>query len=365
MASRNRLERKGYRKGYRSGRRYGYHLGRCQAVTDQQQSRITAPRNIKVLYVTSGLGAPYEAIDQSVSAALKRVVAQAETVLPDEESAMRLEQYRPDLLLTVHGLNMPEQTLLKARELAVKSALWWADDPYHHDLARQIAPRFDYVFTNEANCAEMYRQLGCKHVGYLPLGTDPIAFRPNQVGPFDFIDICFIGSAFANRVAFIDSIASYLAEKKTLISGYWWERLANYELLKKHIAPHWLGPEETAYCYNRAKIAVNLHRAHEGLQDLRGEQLAAVSVNPRTFDISACGALQLTDMRGELANLYIPGEEVITYATPEEFVEKAEYYLRNEDERYNIAFRGFKRTMSDHTYDRRIAAMLDAIFGAQ
>ncbi|MGM0882785.1 MAG: glycosyltransferase family protein [Bacillota bacterium] len=57
------------------------------------------------------------------------------------------------------------------------------------------------------------------------------------------------------------------------------------------------------------------------------------------FEIAACGTLQLTDIRADLDRFYTPGEEIVTYASPQEMIEKNEYYLHHEHERQTIALR--------------------------
>jgi len=90
--------------------------------------------------------------------------------------------------------------------------------------------------------------------------------------------------------------------------------------------------------------------------------LPAESINPRTFEISACGALQLTDVRGDLPDHYTPGLQLDTYASAAELREKLEHYLHREEERRQMALRGLQRTLQEHTYSRRLKLLLDIIF---
>jgi spore maturation protein CgeB len=98
-----------------------------------------------------------------------------------------------------------------------------------------------------------------------------------------------------------------------------------------------------------------MHRASVDQTYNRNSQgVGARSLNPRTFEINACGALQLTDVRSDLAEFYKPGEEIETYSSAKELVEKCEYYLNHEDKRQAIAMRGMIRTMNEHTYHHRL-----------
>jgi spore maturation protein CgeB len=88
----------------------------------------------------------------------------------------------------------------------------------------------------------------------------------------------------------------------------------------------------------------------------------AVSPNPRTFEIASCATLQLTDIRDDLVSFYTPDVDIVTYSSPQEMVEKIEYYLIHEDERREIAIRGMERTLRQHTYAIRLDTMLNLLY---
>ncbi|MNM65500.1 Spore protein YkvP [compost metagenome] len=111
-------------------------------------------------------------------------------------------------------------------------------------------------------------------------------------------------------------------------------------------------------------MVINLHRAHDDdTINNNAVKLSADSPNPRTFEISASGTLQLIDQRADLARFYKPGVEIETYESPQELLEKVDFYLTHEKERRDIALRGLERTYAEHTYSHRINEMLSVIFG--
>ncbi|PGZ93589.1 spore maturation protein cgeB, partial [Bacillus pseudomycoides] len=232
------------------------------------------------------------------------------------------------------------------------------------DLTQVIAPHYDFVFTLEKNCLSFYKSLGCQKVYYLPLAADPDIFHPKSVDAKYQTDILFIGVAFSNRLRFFDTIADYLSRKNVLFLGLDWHKLKNYHLLKQKIGKNaWTLPEETANYYNGAKIVINMHRPiHDPTINRNKIKLPALSLNPRTFEISACGAFQLTDIRPELENFYSPGYDIATYTTPNELMHKIDYYLSHEDERKIIATRGLNKTQTNHTFSHRISQLLNIIF---
>ncbi len=82
--------------------------------------------------------------------------------------------------------------------------------------------------------------------------------------------------------------------------------------------------------------------------------------NLRLFEATGVGACLLTDWKENMAELFEPDVEAVTYRSVEECVEKAQYLLAHEDERRKVAAAGQRRTLSDHTYAQR-AEQLDRL----
>jgi hypothetical protein len=80
------------------------------------------------------------------------------------------------------------------------------------------------------------------------------------------------------------------------------------------------------------------------------------------FEGAACGAMLLTDaVKNGLSDLFIPGEELVTYEDDDDLMTKLRHYLEHEEERARIAEAGYARTHSEHTYERRAQSILDTI----
>ncbi|MDF2721380.1 MAG: spore maturation protein cgeB [Paenibacillus sp.] len=363
MPIKKRAGHLGWEDGYHTGLQEGQRLGRCELI--RRQTAFAAPVRVqRVLYVRTGLWA-YEPLDQGVIDALQQLVREVRIASPTDDAVAAAQQFRPDLVLSLNSVECFPVTQVEAiRRLGIRTAVWFTDDPYFIDVTKRIAPHYDYVFTLEEACISIYAQAGCKQAHHLPFGVNTAFYKPMQAEAALASDICFIGSAFHNRAAFFDRIASYLQTKKIIIAGYWWERLAHFDKLSSQIRNGvWISPDETAAIYNKAKIVVNLHRAIDDETNQNVDRAPAHSVNPRSFEISGCAALQLTDARQSLPSFYTPGEEVVTYGSPEEFIEKAEHYLNHEEDRQAVALRGYARTMREHTYPRRVAQLLSVVFG--
>lgn len=343
---------------YRQGWGEGYRYGGARAIMERTAIPVAPRVMLRVLYVQQG----FESVDQGLIRALRILTGELEVTGP-EEMLQKAEQYRPDLVLVLNAMhNFPAEhshQIDLIRSWGIRTAVWFVDDPYFTDQSLPLAKHYDYVFTHELSCVPFYREGGCNEVHYLPLAADPEMFAPMQTPRSHQSDVCFIGSAFWNRVALFDELAPYLAHKKLVLAGGLWNRLSRLDLLQPQIREGWVEQKETRIYYNGAKIVINLHRPTEiGQDNANSLNLPGLSINPRTYEIAACGALQITDVREDLYQHYRPGYDIETFASAEELRSKIDYYLEHEQERIQMAWRSLWTTRQRHSYTDRVARML-------
>jgi spore maturation protein CgeB len=352
---------RGRNDGFRSGWLEGWRHGAAKGIDEVIQQVAHAPSKARILYVPQG----FEAIDQGVIAALQIEVAEVR-IAPASEMRLQAAQYRPDAVLVMNGLHVfpPDhlEQIDEIRGMGIPTVIWFVDDPYVTDVTVSIAPRYDYVFTHERSCIRLYQSLGCEQVYHLPLAAHYELFKPMAVPQQYRTDICFIGIAFWNRVELFDQIAPYLQDKRVLIGGKLWDRMNQFSKVSQFVHDGWIEVPETVKYYNGAKIVINLHRTTEaGKDNLNGINWPAESINPRTFEMAACGTLQLTDMRSELSEHFSIGTEIAVFNDAEQLIQQLDYYLTHEEERLQVAMRGYRRTKRDHTFNDRIRRMLNVI----
>ncbi|MED3125843.1 glycosyltransferase [Bacillus wiedmannii] len=317
----------------------------------------------KILFIQSGIPFYYPMIEEAILNSLQKVNSNTIMVNPERaiETALKM---KPDFILVLGGLNEGIISVMPViKSAGFTTGLWLTDDPYYTDVTQNLVPYYDYIFTQDLNCIKFYRALGCNNVFHLPLAANQDVFKPSQKEDTYKYDLSFIGTAFENRLTFVDSISEYLAEKNIKIVGFGWENLKNYERLKDKIQLLPLAKYEDALqFYVSTKININLHRSPNDKElNCNAANIQAYSVNNRTFEINAVGSFQLTDIRPDVAKHYIPGVEIETFNSAREFIQKAEYYLEHVQERKQIAKNGLDKTLKNHTYDRRIVQLLNYI----
>ncbi|GGA05356.1 spore maturation protein [Paenibacillus marchantiophytorum] len=353
---------KGRRRGFRTGLEHGRRMGRCQSVMETTMPAPMPLREARVLFIVQG----FDAIDQGITQGLQDTVREVFTATAPD--MLRLaDELRPNLVLVMNGLHVfpAEHTahIDQIREMGIRTAIWFADDPYFTDQTAFLAPHYDYVFTHEMSCIAFYREMGCAQVHYLPLAVNTRVFKPLQVEPAYRSDVCFIGNGFPNRIDLFNKLTPFLKNKTVLIAGALWEQLSQFELLKKGIKLQWIPIEESVKYYSGAKIVINVHRlTYDETYNKNSRNLPGHSINPRTYEIAGCGTLQITDYRHDLQYYYTPGQDIETFMNAEELVQKMQYYLTHEDERQRIAVKGLRRTIAEHSFANRLVKLMDLVF---
>jgi spore maturation protein CgeB len=109
------------------------------------------------------------------------------------------------------------------------------------------------------------------------------------------------------------------------------------------------------YCaLKKSRIGFNAHI------DAAGEWAG----NIRLFEVTGVGSCLLTDAKKNLAQLFEPDKEIVTYSSVDECVEKATWLINNPSKRIAIAQAGQKRCLKDHSFARR-AAYIDTVLRAE
>ena len=72
----------------------------------------------------------------------------------------------------------------------------------------------------------------------------------------------------------------------------------------------------------------------------------------RVLDCMACGGFVLTNRQPEIAEVFCEGEEIVTFKSLQECMDKTAYYLQHEEERARIAAAGQKKVQEVFSYAR-------------
>ncbi|MBI3581274.1 MAG: glycosyltransferase [Nitrospinae bacterium] len=278
-----------------------------------------------------------------------------------EAAAAMAEHAKPDLVLALAQAPLGLEALERLGRLGVPLAFWFVEDYRTMGYWGQAAPRYDYFFTIQRGLFfDKLREAGAKRVAYLPQAAEPDVHRPVELAPEERekygSDLSFMGAGYRNRRV----VFSRLLDYDLKIWGTEWD--LNSELGRRAANKNErLKPEEYVKIFSASEINLNLHSSPmlDGL-DPEGD-----FVNPRVFELAACGAFSLVDNRRELGELFKIGEEVVTFSSPEELREKIDYYLAHPEARRKVADAARRRALTHHTFERRMEAMLSFIISGE
>ena len=75
--------------------------------------------------------------------------------------------------------------------------------------------------------------------------------------------------------------------------------------------------------------------------------------NMKMFEIAGMGSCLLTEHASNIQELFRPDEEIVTYKSTDEALEKINYLLKNDKVLERIALNGKKRILKEHTFFHR------------
>jgi spore maturation protein CgeB len=272
--------------------------------------------------------------------------------------AAKAADFKPDLIISIAQAPLTPESISNLKKLNIPIAFWFVEDFRTIKYWKDVAPFYDYFFTlQRGEFTDELLSIGGHNPYYLPQGCLPslhkeINLSSNDVNQYS-ADISFMGAGYYNRVQSFTRLLSHDFK----IWGTEWSLNSQVGRLVQNKNKR-VDPSDIVKIYNAGKINLNLHSSkfHEGVNPV-GD-----FVNPRTFEIAACGGFQLVDERSELGELMEPGIEVITFNSIDNLCEKIEYFLVHEDEAKLIASRGKKRVLDEHTIQHRMEEMLVHIF---
>jgi spore maturation protein CgeB len=310
----------------------------------------------------SGFNKGYELLDELVRGDVRRAVARSAYV--DSLTTALIENFEEkpiDVLICMAQAPASPRFLTEMRKRGVITVLWFVEDYLRFTYWRDMAKFYDFVFTiQKGECLEVIRKAGAGEVHYLPTACDPLLHRPIVVTPEESAhwgsEVSFVGAGYHNRQQMFASLA-HLPFK---IWGSEWPTCRPFSTLVQEEGRR-ISPEEYIKIFNASAINLNLHSSSE--RD--GVEPNGDFINPRTFELAACGAFQLVDERTLLSECFEPGRDVVTFKDLPDLLAKIEHYRAHPEERAAIAERSRARALREHTYEKRIEQMLGVIYASK
>ena len=291
---------------------------------------------------------------------------------------------QPDVIFLDDYSSFSSQQILSLKSTCARTKLifGWCGAPY-----KTIEPffGFDFIFSNISEIVSELSEAGVKVFHFkhafdsrIHPSLKPDKFKSNHVSFSGSVDLragwhderAVFLNLLASKVPIeiassacfkIGSLSAIIARGFRLLSlnGFpvaplntCFKRVYNHDFhFVSALKPPLIGQE----MYDFMAHSVATFNIHIGKS--KGE-----AANMRLFEASGIGACLLTDYSRSLENLFEPDSEVVTYASQEECLEKAQWLIENPSRAFEIGQNARKRVLSEHTFHHR-ATDLHQIIG--
>lgn len=260
--------------------------------------------------------------------------------------------WQADLVFALAQAPLGRRHVERLAEASVPAAFWFAENHRVLPYWAHVAPAYRWVYGIQPGAFEArLASLGVAHPGYLPAACDPAVHGPVCLTAEErdryAAPISFAGAPYVNR----RKVFARLADLPLRLWGPDWDR--DPVLRAKVAGAHRFTTGEMVRIFAASTINLNLHAASH----VDGLDPQPDFVNPRTFELAACGAFQLTDWRRPLGDLFA-ADEIATFRTVGELRALIERYLDDAPGRARMAERARRRALATHTYVHRMDRVL-------
>ncbi len=230
--------------------------------------------------------------------------------------------WNPDVFLFVDTSFF--YTLKNLDSLKCIKACYLIDSHIDFDNHLKFARDFDVVFLAYKPAVEMFKERGIKNVFWVPPACDPEIHGKKT--DEKLYDIGFVGTLNPERTHLLN-------ELKQRFNTYY-ERCFQ---------------ERMAEVFSLSKIVL-----HKSIRN---------DLAMRVFEAPASGSLLLANesIGSGLTDLFQDRKHIAIYRNEKELMDIADHYLRNEDEREEIAFAGMEKVLKEHTYSHRAEEMVSIL----
>lgn len=268
-----------------------------------------------------------------------------------------LAESPPDLVLSLAQAPLTLPMLEHLRKKKFLTAMWFVENYRHLTYWQQMASGYEYWFVIQQDaCLNAFRQAGGRQVSYLPMAADPDVHRPMTLSEEDRrtfgADLSFVGAGYANRRRLFPALLRQPWSFK--VWGNEWEGADDLRSVIQLNGAR-IDTETCMKVFNATAINLNLHSTNgEGLDP------QADFVNPRTFELAACGAFQLVDDRSLLRDFFTD-QEMVSFRDFKDVPKLVTHWLGDQPAREAMALAARERVLAAHTYVHRMRDLLGQI----
>lgn len=255
------------------------------------------------------------------------------------------DENRVNFILIQQNLPVHPDFILKIRSRNIKTILWVGDDPESSYLytvpyvhAHDMVFCYGVYYDEETLIKDRILQWGAKKAHFVPFGVKDYKMN-EKLEQVDFVryrsnDIVYIGNYYTNKIDRLLELKKIYGKNLQVYGRNWGNLLVALKRAAKtgvYIRPQSVSVAQQLEIYQSTKIGINFH-------------MSFGPSNVRLFELPANGVLQITDNPKGTSELFELGKEVVCYEDISEVPGIINYYLNHDDERVEVAYRGYLKT---------------------
>lgn len=269
------------------------------------------------------------------------------------------KRVRPTLVLVINGLGFTDEDVHDIRAAAGGPVVFYHTEdflavPETHPASFEGAiAEYDVIFTSTAENINEYPKWGADRTEFLPFGFDEVDHQPSALSRSDKekfgADVCFVGKWWFEREKLLEELADHF---EVALWGPGWEKCASGST----VIDCWRGGRvvgrQMGKVYSASKLSINNITRRP---NRHGHLM-------RTFEIPACGGVQVSERTDETLEFFEEGEEILCYSSIEECVETVGRYLADDQERERVRHNGYwKCRNNENSYSDRAALIASLV----
>lgn len=250
------------------------------------------------------------------------------------------KSYKPDLVYVNKGESLPNELIIKIKNLKIKTANLFPEYLNYWRMARKLSEVFDYFLVFDKPLEKKLKRIGRKNVYYLPFGAE----IEKQSNYKKIYDVSFVGTWRKSRENTLKKLTQFNL-------NIWGDPRWYGSSLKDFVRGGRVSQKKMKDIIKRSKINLNIY--------FSGFNLDGAAL--RVFETTGSGEFLLTEFKTSIEKLYKLDQEVGFYKNPNEMIKKIKFYLSNDQLRSKIANKGYLRANKDHNWVVRIKQLLKIV----
>lgn len=269
------------------------------------------------------------------------------TLTPQEKWLLKIyKDFKPDVVLALTQ-SIREEILHTLQQAGARTVAWWGDTPANMRKQGLLCEGWDLIFIKDKYAVFKMKTLGL-NAHFLPEAMNPAwhkwSFREEEINN----SILFAGSIYDYRHYLISRLLASGFKDITLF-GHRPPKWAN-EDVKATYTGRYISKEEKSAEFGKSLACINSTAMSEGN-----------SINCRAFEIAGAGGLQIMEYRPAIEDCFDPGVDIVTYSTFGELTESLNRFSKDRAAAMAIRIAAHKRAQQEHTYERRLLHIIEAL----